>query len=733
MRAAFFGREPVVAECSFADFAETAVDCPERARAYIGRLAEESKETLTRVSATSEVARDLTRLAAIVGGVTLPQQSAPFEIVLAGRTMVGKSTLLDLIAGGDGQRIGDGGQRKTRFVERFEISPSLTLIDTPGVGAQGGESDRAASYEAMAIADLIVWVQDNDALPEQAAHVLRDVAAAGRPVAIVFNCKGSLSFSSERALVRDAERCFRDLDDHRKRPLRILEEYGQAPVLEVAANLALANLMRVMMDPNSSPESTRIAFERVAEQSQSPDILTARTRNPELLRGLARYDGLEVLLGSASDREFGALREFSTCAMVREPLTEAATACSSVGDDATAASTQVVRAALDATRRVRNALDEVREGKEREISDEKSKLLAQDGGISAWVDIHIEHRDFPDASAAKVQHYCEQLNRIIADAAVDTRAAVDAALQSWESDWLLRDSTLKASRPDVKAAHGLWVQQKAKAAVNLLGAGGVVAVAFAVENPLGLLALSLGTAVVGVASLGEWMIKRWLPSAKRKRQGQVTLASEAIRAEVDRLTDDARDALGGLTRDTYHVAEDWELAQGVLAGELQLIVNRARRVSDQLDELVHALDVALYRSLLIRDSRPRLADAIERVDRIPGSCALISFTDYREFTEANLFPPNMPALAAEFESNRPAPAVGASTPVGAALHALRVGRWPNLTVYSDNGEVRIRLQSVSEVTELQSEADWLTVVERATDLRIRVDPKQERQANDRES
>ena len=62
------------------------------------------------------------------------------RVVLMGRTMAGKSTLLAALTGGAAERIGVGAQRTSRDVF---AAPALDLqdveiVDTPGVGAKDG-------------------------------------------------------------------------------------------------------------------------------------------------------------------------------------------------------------------------------------------------------------------------------------------------------------------------------------------------------------------------------------------------------------------------------------------------------------------------------------------------------------------------------------------------------------------------------------------------------------------
>ena len=65
------------------------------------------------------------------------QRLGAFSITLFGRTMTGKSTLMEILTGGDGSTIGKGAQRATRDTREYEWN-GLKILDVPGVAAFGG-------------------------------------------------------------------------------------------------------------------------------------------------------------------------------------------------------------------------------------------------------------------------------------------------------------------------------------------------------------------------------------------------------------------------------------------------------------------------------------------------------------------------------------------------------------------------------------------------------------------
>lgn len=80
-----------------------------------------------------------------------------FNIVLFGRTMCGKSTLMEILKHGQGESIGKGAQRTTRDIREYEWN-GLTITDVPGIDAFDGKDDDTLAEEAADKADLIIFM-----------------------------------------------------------------------------------------------------------------------------------------------------------------------------------------------------------------------------------------------------------------------------------------------------------------------------------------------------------------------------------------------------------------------------------------------------------------------------------------------------------------------------------------------------------------------------------------------
>ncbi len=152
-----------------------------------------------------------------------------FSVTLFGRTMAGKSTLMEVLTEGDGSAIGMGAQRTTRDIRRYEWN-GLAVTDVPGIGAFEGEEDTRLAFDAAKTADLIVFLLTDDAPQAVEADCFRQVKDLGKPVIIIMNVKVSVdSGKSMKLIERDMSRAFDDerIEEIRKQFCRFAEPFGQ--------------------------------------------------------------------------------------------------------------------------------------------------------------------------------------------------------------------------------------------------------------------------------------------------------------------------------------------------------------------------------------------------------------------------------------------------------------------------------------------------------------------------
>lgn len=152
-----------------------------------------------------------------------------FSITLFGRTMAGKSTLMEVLTEGDGSAIGMGAQRTTRDIRKYEWN-GLSVTDVPGIGAFEGEEDTRLAFDAAKTADLIVFLLTDDAPQAVEADCFRQVKDLGKPVIIIMNVKVSIDGNKSMKLIsRDMNRAFDEerIEEIRKQFCKFGESYGQ--------------------------------------------------------------------------------------------------------------------------------------------------------------------------------------------------------------------------------------------------------------------------------------------------------------------------------------------------------------------------------------------------------------------------------------------------------------------------------------------------------------------------
>lgn len=149
-----------------------------------------------------------------------------FTVTLFGRTMAGKSTIMEAITRGDGRTIGKGAQRTTRDIREYEWN-HLRIIDTPGIGAYEGLEDREKAMSVVDETDLILFLTTTDGIQQETFESLRNLRFQNKPVIFVLNVKYNLEDGFRlKKFLKNPGRIFdeRELEGHRKRIFKLAAE-----------------------------------------------------------------------------------------------------------------------------------------------------------------------------------------------------------------------------------------------------------------------------------------------------------------------------------------------------------------------------------------------------------------------------------------------------------------------------------------------------------------------------
>lgn len=114
-----------------------------------------------------------------------------FTIAFMGKTKAGKSTLHAMMTGEGWDAIGVGKQRTTRLNRVYEWK-NIRIIDTPGIGAPGGQTDEEIAQSVIEKSDIICYMVTNDSIQETEFEFLKLLKEKAKPLVFLLNVKYNL-------------------------------------------------------------------------------------------------------------------------------------------------------------------------------------------------------------------------------------------------------------------------------------------------------------------------------------------------------------------------------------------------------------------------------------------------------------------------------------------------------------------------------------------------------------
>lgn len=160
---------------------------------------------------------------------SLKKNLSVFSITLFGRTMAGKSTLMEFLTHGSGDTIGKGAQRTTRDVRTYKWN-NLSITDVPGIGAFEGQEDESIAFNAAKNGDVILFLITDDAPQFSEAECLSKIVNLGKPIIIILNVKTAISVNENIKLaIRDIDKKFNKehVDNIKKQFREFAPKFGQ--------------------------------------------------------------------------------------------------------------------------------------------------------------------------------------------------------------------------------------------------------------------------------------------------------------------------------------------------------------------------------------------------------------------------------------------------------------------------------------------------------------------------
>lgn len=141
----------------------------------------------------------------------LHERQKDFTVIVYGRTMAGKSTLMEILTHGNGDSIGRGAQRTTRDVRSY-FWRGLKIFDVPGICSFGGAEDDKLAFETAKSADLILFILTDDAPQADEAKALAQLKNLGKPVLGIVNVKMAFDMKRKNLALRNLQKKLSDTE-----------------------------------------------------------------------------------------------------------------------------------------------------------------------------------------------------------------------------------------------------------------------------------------------------------------------------------------------------------------------------------------------------------------------------------------------------------------------------------------------------------------------------------------
>lgn len=519
------------------------------------------------------------------------------RVLLMGRTMAGKSTILEALSHGDGTRRGRGQQRTTRAGDICERPmaelPGVSIIDVPGVGAADGVEDRAFAMAQVSEADIIMWVATTEAAKESTAESLRELGALGKPIIVALNCRRSLSRHGEEFLDDPAD-LYRGADEHAAVVGRHLAQAGAA----------MAEVI---------PIHAEAAWRSTCGGASAGTLRTA-SRIDDLI------DHLGHELTRAPTRKFLSAVD-SVRWKVQGELVDLHSACEHIDN---AIGTQRMRATTLNRQlcRVVEAYEERATAMVRRVVDVRREWPQKEK-----VDRRVEQR-----WEQELAELHEELTTLMSAEADVLAAALLAAAEQEAADWAAVPRRDRAAGEALPGFGRAWIGRSAR--ITLATAAGLTVLFTA---PTFVAAAAVAVTALALQSLGSWVLKKWAPTAAVLERHRRRALAEAVQASLEDEESRWLAALGG------HVAE----VRQALEEDLESNRRTTRHADDVLGTWRSALeaataslseiDTATAQGILHLEGRPRAAGSVRRAARSPGIGTVVEL-DEPVFTELALFP-----------------------------------------------------------------------------------------------
>lgn len=550
----------------------------------------------------------------------IAELDAPMRVVLMGRTMAGKSSLLSALTGAHHERVGDGRQRFSRdvFGAPIRASNDIEVVDTPGVGARDGTEDFEKAFAAAYEADLILWVASSDSIQEETARALRLLGLIGKPIVVALNCRQSLEGVGKLNLLRFPERVFGNRDG-------LVDEIKRHMEASAVTPLSVVYLHALAATSAHSGESFDQELHSASRVDDLVDVLLHEHKSHRQTRRVIRLVDSQRL---AADDAALAL------AAGAQRLSSGASRNRAMTSDVHARLARLIRSAQEA-------------------------MLADiELAVGQRRDWHLTVTDFggslPSAWDREVTKLREALDVTIERHLSALTEAARDAVGGAEAEW----SSVAANQFTLGKLRGfdkVWGNRLLRAGIGLGGGlaaawggaqlGGMVGAA---GGPLAPFSVPIGMMLGGVigfgGSFGLEPLKNLVNQIFLGKDGVLRIRRKQVAARIGPLLDQISTTYSEAVIERLNTLTESVGAERTKSEDQSTALDRAAagwtRRAEDLQSLIRELDRETAAILLRIAGRERLARSVRSSTRLPGICVLTEF-EPTAFWEAWLFPPDI--------------------------------------------------------------------------------------------
>lgn len=535
----------------------------------------------------------------------LRKHLSKFSITLFGRTMAGKSTLMEILRHGDGASIGKGAQRTTRDIRTYEWN-GLTITDVPGIGAFEGAEDEALAFNAAKSADLIMFLITDDAPQAIEGDCFSRIVKLGKPVICVMNVKAAVNPERSPKMIErtikgrfDIER----LDSIKNQFLQYAKKAGQewSNIPFVYVHLKAAFMSQSVSESN--PEFSERLYELSCIDSLKQLLVDCVRENGVFYRTKTFIDIIDNPMIATTETLINQCQENSLQARTIESKRK---------------SLESWRKSFktETDNKIRYLITKIKSELRQEVAQFAEDHFEDSHADKAWEAVLREK---------KVEDRCKQL---LEDANKRINQRVSEIARELQNE-MHYNSVISADRSlrkdSIIDGRKIW-----NWSFEIAGAG--VSIAWIITSLLGAAAAGpLGWIAVGVAAVGFLGSLFFKSREKKEKEARQKLEAE-LRKNIDSICDK-------LTKDMKKQCESM-LSQQIdsLLKELNRVIqviSNLSRVQSQLAWQIngHVLDInrqLLHSGLDVLQCREPINDL--KVARLPGNICIVILPEGAEYT-----------------------------------------------------------------------------------------------------